>query len=40
MLKSGLELDEEYISNSGAYQVKQEDFRFNILTQILAFILH
>jgi hypothetical protein len=23
--------DEKYLSDSGAYQVKQEDFRFNIL---------
>jgi hypothetical protein len=32
MLKSGLEFDDENIYQiPGAYQVKQEDFRFNIL---------
>jgi hypothetical protein len=32
MLKSGLNLMmKKYLSDPGAYQVKQEDFRFNIL---------
>jgi hypothetical protein len=41
MSKSGLELVKKHLPNSGAYQVKQEDFRFNILyTDPSAFKLH
>jgi hypothetical protein len=32
--------DEKHLSNSGAYQVKQEDFRFNILYRSFSFKLY